>query len=94
MRTAPFRLRRAALLLGAAAALSIGCGALDSWRGRTAGGRPSSCPPAPEWLNEQPAGCALGLSGPTLHPADAIVYAQEEARDALAARTLSAWVPM
>ena len=39
---------------------------------------------APAWTAVLPEGCALGLSGPTLHPADQVVYAQSDAREKLA----------
>ena len=81
-------IRHEVFALAAAASLLVGCRAIGSTEAlpdRSGAPRPS---PVPEWVSEPPAGCALGCSGPTLHPADAIVNAQEDARDALAGVTL------
>jgi hypothetical protein len=43
----------------------------------------------PAWTVDPPRGCATGLSGPTLHPADQIVYAGCDARERYAYATLA-----
>lgn len=42
----------------------------------------------PSWVKYPPRDCAVGMSGPTLNPGDAVRYAQEDARHNLAASTL------
>ena len=45
--------------------------------------------PLAGWVDAPPAGCAVGSSGPTLNPRNAIRYARVSAIDALAAGSLS-----
>ena len=41
--------------------------------------------PPPSWLSAAPVGCAIGFSGPTLNPGDAIRYSRQAALHQLAA---------
>ena len=69
---------RHALVVGAAfCLLAPGCVPVGdvAWQPRES---------APAWVETLPAGCALGFSGPTLSPADQVVYAQSDAREKLA----------
>jgi hypothetical protein len=61
-----------------------------------AGGAPGDADPIPPWARRPPPGCAVGLSGPTLEPGDALRRARRGAREALAEHVLpmrveSAW---
>ncbi len=48
--------------------------------------------PAPSWLQTAPRGCAIGFSGPTLDPGDAIRYARQAALRQLASGAADAQV--
>jgi hypothetical protein len=56
------------------ACLALGCAGDPSWE-----------EPTPSWLQTAPAGCAIGFSGPTLNPGDAVRYARRAALRQLAA---------
>jgi len=49
---------------------------------------PPPRPAPPAWVGQPPTGCAVGFSGPTLHPGDAIRQARTNALEALAAERL------
>lgn len=79
---------RVARFVSAAAMLGLlACATSDSGVGPA---REAFAPPRPTpvWVDRPPAGCALGASGPTLNPRNAIRYARAAAIDALAAGSL------
>ncbi|MEM9176080.1 MAG: hypothetical protein AAGC67_12665 [Myxococcota bacterium] len=80
-------LKRATSLLGLVA-LFVSCASVD--RGGVPVAERFAPPrPLPAWVDAPPTRCAVGSSGPTLNPRNAIRYARVAAIDALAAGSLS-----
>lgn len=86
----PLRARgRAAVGLAAALAAACASPPADPLAGAPAAGRrDAGALSAPAWALRPPAGCAAGLSGPTLRPGGALRRARRAARLALAEQTL------
>lgn len=80
--------RVACLVLAATAVVAaFGCATSES---RMAPARAVFAPPRPmpDWIDRPPSDCALGASGPTLNPRNAIRYARVSAIEALASGSL------
>jgi hypothetical protein len=79
-------IKQATSLLGLVACL-VSCAGSD---GGATQARSDLAPPRPTpgWVASPPTGCALGSSGPTLNPRNAIRYARAAAIEALAAGSL------
>ena len=89
MRRVNLKSMQAASLLGLAACF-VSCAAGDSpgTEGGLAGVDPAGSREAISWLDDPPAQCAVGSSGPTLNPRNAIRYARLSAIEALASGSL------
>lgn len=81
---------QAASLLGLAACLfsCAGSGSGAAGNEYSFSGDSESARPAVGWVDAPPAGCAVGSSGPTLNPRNAIRYARLSAIEALASGSL------